>query len=222
VWLRVSALHVRTFTSGAFAQNAYVVWREGGSAVAIDPGAEAEAMADFAADEGLWCEAILLTHAHLDHVEGVAALVRRTGAATYMHPADRPLYERVVEQGFAFGYPVEPQPPVDHALEHGQSLDFGGTRFDVRHTPGHAPGHVLLHAAADRTAFVGDVIFAGSIGRTDLPGASLATLMQSIREQVLTLPDDTVLHTGHGPSTTVGHERASNPFLVPQYGGGFA
>ena len=216
----MSELHVRTFVSQAFGQNAYVAWRDGGSAVAIDPGAEADAMADFLSAEGLWCEAILLTHAHLDHVEGVAALVRRTGAATYMHPDDQMLYDRVQDQGLAFGYPVEPQPPIDHPLADGQKLDFGGTAFDVIHVPGHAPGHVLFHDAAAAVAFSGDVIFAGSIGRSDLPGGNLQTLMRSIRERVLKLPSDTVLYSGHGPETTVGHERMTNPFLIPQYGGG--
>ena len=218
----MSELHIRSFVSQAFAQNAYVVWRDGGSAVAIDPGAEADAMADFLSAEGLWCEAILLTHAHLDHVEGVATLVGRTGAATYMHPDDTPLYERVVEQGIAFGYRVDPQPPIDHRLADGQSLDFGGTRFTVTHVPGHAPGHVMFHDPESKTAIVGDVIFAGSIGRTDLPGGNLATLMTSIRSRVLTLPDDTVLYTGHGPETTVKRERETNPFLIGQYGGGLA
>jgi glyoxylase-like metal-dependent hydrolase (beta-lactamase superfamily II) len=218
----VSKLNVQTFLSPAFAQNGYIVWRDGGSAVAIDPGSEAEAMADFVSSEGLWLEAILLTHAHLDHVEGVAALVRRTGAATWMHDDDKPLYEQVVQQGMVFGYPVEPQPPIDRRLSHGQQVDFGGTRFDVRFTPGHSPGHVIFHDPDARTAFVGDVIFAGSIGRTDLPGGDMATLMRSIREQILTLPDDTTLYNGHGPSTTVLHERRTNPFLTGQYGGGFA
>ncbi len=218
----MSELNIRTFVSGAFAQNAYIVWRDGGSAVAIDPGGEASAMADLLSAEGLWCEAILLTHAHLDHIEGVAELVRRTGAATYLHNDDLPMYERAVDQGIAFGYRIEPQPPIDHALEHGDSLDFGGTRFDVRLVPGHSPGHVIFHDPVARTAFSGDVVFAGSIGRTDLPGGNMAQLIPSIRQQVLTLPDDTVLYSGHGPATTVGVERATNPFLVPQYGGGLA
>jgi glyoxylase-like metal-dependent hydrolase (beta-lactamase superfamily II) len=218
----VSSLHVQTFVSAAFSQNAYVVWRGGGSAVAIDPGAEAAAMADFIAAEGLWCEAILLTHAHLDHIEGVGELVRRTGAATFLHPDDRSLYDMVVQQGLLFDHHVEPQPPVDHPLAHGDVLEFGDLRFDVRFVPGHSPGHILLHDAAAATAFTGDVIFAGSIGRTDLPGGSMPQLMSSIRDQVLSLPDDTRLYTGHGPATTVAHERATNPFLTGQYGGGFA
>jgi glyoxylase-like metal-dependent hydrolase (beta-lactamase superfamily II) len=218
----VSELHVRTFLSPAFAQNGYVVWRDGGSAVAIDPGSAANEMADFIASEGLWCEAILLTHAHIDHIEGVGTLVGRTGAATYMHPRDRELYDRVEEQGMMLGYKVDRQPPIDHDLEHGQKLDFGGTRFDVIYVPGHAPGHVMFHDPENSKAFSGDVIFAGSIGRTDLPGGNLERLMTSIRTHVLALPDDTTIYSGHGPETTVGNERMTNPFLIGNYGGGFA
>jgi glyoxylase-like metal-dependent hydrolase (beta-lactamase superfamily II) len=219
----MSRLHVRTFESGAFAQNAYVVWEDDATfAVAVDPGAGASAMADFLADNGLFCEAILLTHAHLDHIEGVAELVRRTGAAIHMHADDRALYEHVQQQATAFGLDVEAQPPIDATLEHGQRLRFGGIELEVRHAPGHSPGHVLFYCAEGGFALVGDVVFAGSIGRTDLPGGSMPTLMQSIRAQVLTLPDETVLYPGHGPSTTVGHERVGNPFLAANYGGSLA
>ncbi len=219
----MSRLHVETFVSGAFEQNAYVVWQEDATfAVAIDPGAGAAAMADFLADNGLFCEAILLTHAHLDHIEGVAELVRRTGAAIYMHPADRPIYDRVLDMAAAFGLEVEPQPPIDHSLEHGQQLAFGDIRLEVRHVPGHSPGHVLFYSAAGGFALTGDVVFAGSIGRTDLPGGSMQALMHSIRAHVLTLPDGTVLYPGHGPATTVEQERVGNPFLVPSFGGSLA
>lgn len=203
-----------------FGQNAYLVWvPEATSALAIDPGAEAGAMADFLASQGLTLEAILLTHAHLDHIEGVAALVRRTAAPTFMHPADQPLYAHVVQQGRQFGLPVEPQPPVDFELAHAARLQMAGLELEVRHAPGHSPGHVIFHHAASARAFVGDVVFQGSIGRTDLPGGDYQQLMRSIREQVLTLPPETVLYPGHGPETTVGAEAATNPFLIPHYGG---
>jgi glyoxylase-like metal-dependent hydrolase (beta-lactamase superfamily II) len=104
----------------------------------------------------------------------------------------------------------------------GTALELAGIRFEVRHVPGHAPGHVILYVPAAGVAFVGDVVFQGSIGRSDLPGGDFQQLMRSIREQVLTLPDETALYPGHGPSTTVGHERISNPFLVPNLRGGFA
>lgn len=219
----MKTLEIRTYVAGVFGENAYLLKAPGAtSAIAVDPGGEALRMADDLARDGLALDAVLLTHAHLDHIEGVAALVRRTGAQTWMHPADRPLYEHVVEQGRQFGLPVEPQPPVDHALEHGQVLRFGEVLLEVRHVPGHSPGHVLFYSAAAACALVGDVVFQGSIGRTDLPGGDFQQLMRSIREQVLTLPPETVLYPGHGPHTTVHDEANGNPFLIGQYGGGFA
>lgn len=219
----VGPLEIRTFTAPGFGQNAYLVRsRDGKGVVAVDPGGGAAGMAAAIEAEGLSLDAVLLTHAHVDHIEGVAELVRRHGAPVYLHPADRPLYDRVAEQAAFFGMQVVPPPPVDHELEHGQELRFDGCRLQVRHVPGHSPGHVIFYSAEVGVAFVGDVVFMGSIGRTDLPGGDHRQLMRSIREQVLTLPDDTVLYPGHGPATTVGHERVSNPFLIPLYGGGFA
>jgi hydroxyacylglutathione hydrolase len=216
-------LEVRTFVADPFGENAYLVWRDGATgAVAVDPGGEAEAMADSLAAEGLWLEAILLTHAHLDHIEGVAKLVGRTGARVHMHPADRPLYDHAAVQAAQFGMRIDDLPPVDAPLAHGDLLRFGDLEFEVRHVPGHSPGHVILYLAEDGVAFVGDVVFQASIGRTDLPGGDYGQLMRGIREHVLTLPAETLLYPGHGPETTVGHERATNPFLVPTYGGGLA
>jgi glyoxylase-like metal-dependent hydrolase (beta-lactamase superfamily II) len=219
----MSALEIRTFVAPAFGQNAYLAWQAGSaSAIAIDPGAEASGMADALAHEGLWCEAILLTHAHLDHIEGVASLVRRTGASVWLHPADRPLYDRAALQALQFGMHVEEPPAPDHSLEHGQVLELAGITLQVRHVPGHAPGHVIFYVEDAGVAFVGDVVFQGSIGRTDLPGGNFPLLAKGIRAQVLSLPDATTLYSGHGPPTTVGHERITNPFLVPNYGGGLA
>jgi hydroxyacylglutathione hydrolase len=213
-------LHIRTFTAAGFGENAYLVWRPGSeAAAAIDPGGEAGAMAALLENQGLGLAAILLTHAHLDHVEGVAELVRRTGAPIYMHEDDLRLYDRAAQQAAAFGLRIESPPPVDHYVVHGQALGLGGCSYEVRHVPGHSPGHLIYYLAEDGVAFVGDVVFMGSIGRTDLPGGNYQQLMRSIREQVLTLPPDTALFPGHGPSTTVEHERSSNPFLVAHYGG---
>jgi glyoxylase-like metal-dependent hydrolase (beta-lactamase superfamily II) len=177
-------------------------------------------MADFLERHALRLASILLTHAHLDHIEGVARLVHRMPAPIYLHPGDRTLYSAAALQAVQFGMVVDPLPPIDHALTHGQRLTFGALTFEVRHVPGHAPGHVLFYEETDGSAFVGDVVFQGSIGRTDLPGGSFQELLRSIRQQVLTLPGTTRLFCGHGPPTTVQHEARTNPFLIASYGGG--
>ncbi|MCI0432281.1 MAG: MBL fold metallo-hydrolase [Gemmatimonadetes bacterium] len=219
----MSDVQIRTFVAPGFEQNAYLVWRAGSTlAVAIDPGGRAPTMADALSTAGLALSAILLTHAHIDHVEGVPELVRRTNAPIRMHYADLPLYERAADQAAMFGMRPLKLPPIGDELAHGQELDLAGLRFDVRHVPGHSPGHVILHLREAGAAFVGDVVFRASIGRTDLPGGSFPQLIDGIRKHVFTLPDDTTLYCGHGPPTTVAHERATNPFLVPQYGGGLA
>lgn len=216
-------MRILTFTAGDFAENGYVaVARDGVTAVAIDPGAAAPDMIDVLLGEGLDLRAILLTHAHLDHVEGVSAVRAHKAAPIYLHPADRGLYDALPAQAAAFMLTVDSPPPPDRELAHGQTLEFGGSSFEVRHAPGHSSGHVILYCEEALTAFVGDVVFAGSIGRTDLPGGDFQTLMRSIREQVLTLPPETRLLTGHGPHTTVRQERMGNPFLIPHYGGELA
>jgi hydroxyacylglutathione hydrolase len=216
-------LNVRTFVAPGFAENGYIAWRDGSaSAICIDPGNTAAAMLELLAAEGLKLEAILLTHAHLDHVEGVAPLVRATNAPVYLHPADRFLYDNAARQAQQFGMQLDPPPPPDHELAHGQQLELAGVLLHVRHVPGHSPGHVLFHVPDAGLAFVGDIVFQGSIGRTDLPGGDLEQLITGIRAQVLSLPDETTLLTGHGPATTPGHEGATNPFLVPHFGGGLA
>lgn len=214
-------MRVRTFTGGGFAENGYlVVCDASGAVVAVDPGAAADRMARSVVTEGLDLQGILLTHAHLDHIEGVD-LVRAAvpDAPIWLHKADLGMYRALPQQASAFGFEVRPQPDPDHWLEHGQRFTFGDCAFEVRHAPGHAPGHVVLVSTDAGIALVGDVVFQGSIGRTDLPGGDFQTLMRSIREQVLTLPDDMVLHPGHGPATTVGDERRGNPFLIPHFGG---
>lgn len=209
-------LDIRMFTSPGFGENAYLVRCVATDArIAIDPGADVGPLVD-AVDGDL--DAIVLTHAHLDHIQGVAALVAATGAPVHLHPADRPLYENAPQQAAMFGLALGGLPPIDRALSDGQAFRFGDCTLDVHHVPGHAPGHVLLYSKAAECAFVGDVVFAGSIGRTDLPGGDFQTLMESIRERVLPLPDATVLYCGHGPSTTVRQERESNPFLIPLRG----
>ena len=202
-----------------FFKNGYVVGcedtREG---IIIDPGDEVDSLLEAVRQHGLAVKYILLTHAHLDHITGVGRARQALQAPVGLHQADNFLYRAIIQQGRAFGLDVEEQPPVDFFYEGEGPLEFG--RYDVRiqHTPGHCPGGVCLAIGRDgdpaRTLFVGDTLFAGSIGRTDLPGGDTATLMRSIRDVLLTYPDETVVYSGHGGPTTIGRERKGNPFLI--------
>ncbi len=178
----------------------------------IDPGDEAARIQDAIDATGGELAAILLTHAHLDHVGAVAAIKRQFGVPIYLHADDLPLYESAAEQGAAFGLAVEQPPSPDREFLHGESVAFGDLRFGVRHTPGHSPGGVTL--TSEVGAFVGDCLFAGSIGRTDLPGGVTEVLLGAIVTQILSLPMRTRLFAGHGPDTTVAAEAATNPFLL--------
>lgn len=206
-------LEVVTMPNGQFGENCYLVAdRAQRQAVIIDPGEEPDTfLAEL--DTRAWSLAgIWLTHAHVDHVMGVGAVKSRTGAAIWLHPEDRPLYDAASTQADWFGLRLDPLPPPDHRLAHGDTLTVGRFHFEVRHTPGHSPGSVSL--VGHGMAFVGDVLFAGSIGRTDLPGGDMTALLQSIHRHLLTLPDSTAVLSGHGPETTIGIERLTNPFLT--------
>ncbi len=201
------------FPVGPFQANAYLaICEETGKCALVDPGEESERLLEAASSEDAEIESILLTHAHLDHIGGVAEAKRETGVPVYLHPEDLLLYKHAPQQAMAFGVEMEDQPDPDRELADGQIVAVGSSKLEVRHTPGHSPGHVSL--IGDGFALVGDCVFAGSIGRTDLPGGDFRTLIESIQERLLTLPDDTILYSGHGPATTVGQERAMNPFLT--------
>jgi hydroxyacylglutathione hydrolase len=180
-------------------------------------------MVEVVEGKGIDIAAVLLTHAHLDHVEGVPVIRKAISAPIYLHPGDRRLYDAVEMQARAFNLPpLGELPSPDQEMEHGEVLTFGECRFQVRHAPGHSPGHVIFYCAEEAVAFVGDVVFQGAIGRADLVGGDFYQLMESIKAQVLTLPNETRLLCGHGPETTVEWERKTNPFLVGQYGGELA
>ena len=203
---------------GPFFKNGFVVGCEvTREAVLIDPGDEVASLLAFAERGGLSIRHILLTHAHVDHVTGVAAAKKALGVPVYLHRDDLFLYERAVEMGAMFGLTVEPQPPIDVFYTPGQVIAFGTYEARVHHTPGHCPGGVCLQigkiGAAGTELFVGDTLFAGSIGRTDLPGGDHDTLIAAIRNVLFPLGDDAVVHPGHGPDTTIGRERRTNPFL---------
>jgi hydroxyacylglutathione hydrolase len=195
-----------------FMKNGYlVVCRQTKEAVYIDPGDEVPKLLESAGKNGARVSAIANTHAHLDHISGVRAVKEKFDVPIYLHPADEELYNRLSQQAAWFGLNYLPAPPVDRFYNDGDLLRVGALEFQVHHTPGHSPGSVCLELG--NHVFCGDLIFLDSIGRTDLPGGSYDTLIRSIREKLLPLGDDKILHCGHGPDTTIGRERRENPFL---------
>ena len=204
---------------GPFFKNGYVVGCERTrKAVFIDPGDEVEQLLDFIREEELNVTHILLTHAHVDHVSGVAEAKRALGAPIYLHKDDLFLYQNAVRTGMMFGLTVEEPPPVDVFYDGEGPIVFGDYEVRVLHTPGHCPGGVCLAVRQNGDAgpphlFVGDTLFAGSIGRTDLPGGDYETLLASITGVLFTFPDESIVYSGHDAETTIGRERASNPFL---------
>jgi hydroxyacylglutathione hydrolase len=205
---------------GPFFKNGYVVGCERTrKAVFIDPGDEVEQLLDFIREEELTVTHILLTHAHVDHVSGVAEARRALGAPIHLHKDDLFLYQNAVRTGMMFGLTVEEPPPVDVFYDGEGPIGFGDYEVRVLHTPGHCPGGVCLAVRQTGDAgpphlFVGDTLFAGSIGRTDLPGGDYETLLASITGVLLTFPDDAIVYAGHGAETTIGRERATNPFVL--------
>ncbi len=208
-------LAIHSLTLGPVQTNAYLVADEASrTAAVIDPAWDGARIVDAARRRGWRIAHIWLTHAHFDHLGGAGAVSDAINppVPVALHSADYPLW-RVEGGAPLFGLHIDPGPEPTVELYHGQALRLGETVFEVRHAPGHTPGHVLFYCPQAGAAFVGDIIFRGSIGRTDLPGGDYATLLESIRAQVLTLPEATRLYPGHGPATTVGEERRSNPFL---------
>ena len=203
---------------GPFFKNGFVVGCERTrEAVVIDPGDEADGLLAAVRDHNLGVGHILLTHAHIDHITGVALVKDALGAPVHLHQEDQPLYEHAVEQGRMFGFDVVPPPPVDLFYDM-SPVYFGDYEVRVHHTPGHCPGGVCLRIGKKGQPggdlFVGDTLFAGSVGRTDLPGGDHAVLMQSITDVLFPLGDEATVHPGHGPDTTIGHERRTNPFVL--------
>jgi glyoxylase-like metal-dependent hydrolase (beta-lactamase superfamily II) len=211
---------LETRAAPPFMKNGFVIGceetREG---VVIDPGDDIELLLEAVDQHGLEIRYVLLTHAHLDHITGVRRAKEALGAPVVLHRDDQFLYEAVVQQGQMFGLEVEAQPPVDRFYDGPGPWTFGRYAAWVHHTPGHCPGGVCLAVGrtdeAARDLFVGDTLFAGGIGRTDLPGGSLPTLLRSIREVLFSFPDETVVYSGHGEPTTIGREKRTNPFLNP-------
>jgi len=208
-------LHSAVFN--AFSENTYIIYNEHKQCWIIDPGMydaeETKSFKDFIAQEGLMPQGIINTHAHLDHILGVQAMIDEYRIPFALHPLEAPVLAGAKGSAMLFGFSFSNVPQPTQALREGESLKLGEDTLELRLAPGHSPGSVVFYYPEGEWAVGGDVLFAGSIGRSDLPGGNHNTLLESIRTQLLTLPDATVVYPGHGPETTVGEERRSNPFL---------
>lgn len=207
-------------TVGALQTNCYIIGNaEGRDAVVIDPGGEGTRILSRLGKLGLNLAAILLTHAHFDHIMAAWTLKAQLGGKIYLHPGEQEvLLQSIFGLGARFRPEVRPVSPdqVDCRLSGGDRLRFGRIRIEVIDTPGHTPGHVSFYLEEPGMIFSGDTIFAGSIGRTDFPGGSFDALINSVRTRIFPLPDKTIIHPGHGSQTSVGREKASNPFFRPK------
>jgi len=202
---------VQTITVGAFQENSYLIVDERTNrAVIVDPGGEGERLIEEVEATGATLDAIWITHAHVDHLGAIASIKRKWDVPIYLHPLDRRLYEAASRQAEVYGIPFEEPPAPDREFSDGQRIQVGDREMRVMHAPGHAPGHVVIHG--DGIALVGDCLFAGSIGRTDLPFSNPPQLAATL-ENLAALPPETIVYPGHGVETTIGEERLSNPCL---------
>ena len=205
-------LMIHQFSVGPLQVNCFLVaCRKTRDAMVIDPGDEGGRILALADQEGLKISKVVNTHCHFDHIGANQQVVAATGASLMAHAADLPLLRNARHHAEVYGMSVVPSPDPDRLLEHGDTFTVGEYAFQVFHVPGHSPGSICL--LSDRHLFVGDVIFAGSIGRTDLPGGDFELLVTGARKHLFSLPDETIVHSGHGPDTTIGQERRHNPFV---------
>jgi len=205
---------LESLTVGPFQENCYIIGDEAsGVGTIVDPGDEAARIAMAVEQTGLDIGSIIVTHAHIDHVGAVTALVDEYACPVLMHAEAEPMLKQLPTQAMMMGLRFGKVPTVDRHIGEGEMLEVGDLRLRPLYTPGHAPGHLALYIDEEGLVLSGDALFAGSVGRVDLPGGSMEVLMRSIEERLLTLPDETIVYPGHGPQTTVGNERATNPFL---------
>ncbi|WP_031525618.1 MBL fold metallo-hydrolase [Dyadobacter crusticola] len=210
-------IRVKDFTFNPFSENTYVLYDETGESVIIDPGcyenSEVEELAGFIEANNLKPVHIINTHAHIDHVLGVAALKRKYNIPFSLHQLDEPLLKAVKTYASNYGFHRFDEPELDNYLKEGEVFRFGSSSLEIVFVPGHAPGHIAFVSHEDRFVIGGDVLFRLSIGRTDLPGGNHATLLESIRTKIFTLPEDYTVYAGHMDPTTVGFEKKNNPFF---------
>lgn len=203
---------IKTLVVGPIMSNCYIIGcEETHEAAVIDPGAEADRILLSLAESALTVKCIINTHGHFDHVGGNKKMKDATGAPILIHASDAPMLERLSASAANWGLRAEDSPQPDQMIDDGDKISFGNITFEVIHTPGHTPGGVSLYTKGH--VFVGDTLFSGSIGRTDFPGGDFDTLISSIKKRLFTLDDATVVYTGHGPETTIEHEKRYNPFL---------
>jgi glyoxylase-like metal-dependent hydrolase (beta-lactamase superfamily II) len=199
---------------GVLAVNCFIVWdKDTKEAVVIDPGGDAEDVIEIINDDKLDVKYVINTHGHFDHVGADSDVMNAFGAKLAIHASDAPMLENAAAYSSAFGVNAKNQPAPDILLEHGMTMNFGKVAIEILGSPGHTPGGVLLSINDGKAVITGDSIFAGSIGRTDLPGGSYEELMTSLRDRILPMSDETRLFPGHGPETTVGEEKQTNSFL---------
>jgi hydroxyacylglutathione hydrolase len=203
---------LETLTVGPFQENCYVIG-DGASGAIVDPGDEAARIALAVEQTGLEIGQILVTHAHIDHVGAVAALADEYACPVLMHAEAEPMLQQLPTQAMMMGLRFGKVPAVDRHIQGGEILEVGSLRLESLYTPGHAPGHLAFYVESEGLVLSGDALFAGSVGRTDLFGGDMEVLVRSINERLVTLPDETRVYPGHGPRTSIGDERAYNPFL---------
>jgi hydroxyacylglutathione hydrolase len=205
---------LEALTVGPLQENCYIVGDEGmGAGALVDPGDEAARIALAVEQTGLEIDRILITHAHIDHVGAVAALVDEYACPVLMHAEAEPMLQQLPTQAMMMGLRFGKVPAVERHIEDEEVLEVGALRLRALYTPGHAPGHLAFYVEGASLVLSGDALFAGSVGRTDLFGGDMDLLMRSINQRLMTLPDETRVYSGHGPQTTIGDERAHNPFL---------
>jgi hydroxyacylglutathione hydrolase len=210
-------LQLKSFTHNPFQENTWLIWEENGECIIIDPGCyteeERQELSGFIDENKLTPVRLINTHCHIDHVLGNPFVFRKYGLTPEIHAMELTLLKSVEQYGTLWGIQSESQPEPELSLEAGQKIKLGKSELSILFTPGHSPGEICLYCEQQQFLIAGDVLFHESIGRTDLPGGNHIKLIESINKELLILPDEVSVHPGHGPSTTIGHERSHNPFL---------
>ncbi len=211
-------VEIKKFAVNPLQENTLLISDETGECVFVDPGfyfpVEHDEIKNYISENNLKPVMIANTHCHFDHIMGVEFIRQEYNIPFVAHPDDAFWVKKAIDQGKMFGFDMKPVNPPDSFFSENEKLKFGNTEFDIIHVPGHSPGHVVFYSEKEKILIGGDVLFHGSIGRSDLPGGDQATLISGIKEKLFKLPDETKVYCGHGPETTLGFEKESNPFLT--------